>query len=444
MARERPGASQAKSTAAAAGLAAAVAPAVIRAVIDRGKPLEPALAQALRSFGEVSWSNQRLVMRSLRALLRFWGWIEPLRMVQVEDQLLLAWLLDSPEVEGICRVWAAKTARPIDRLVAVGDAPGWTARAAGLKRWMADKPVNADPWLLFPAWLRDQLPVPPGEAPAKARRLAFLHALQARWPLWVSVCGGPEKAVWNELREAGLKPWIHRRLMRAAKLEADTDLRPIRAYQNGQLVMQDLSSQALGKICDPDPGERWWDLNGGDGLHALSLGSLMHGKGAVITTFENEKRRHATALRLRRFPFRNIAAKLWDGKRSPGKAGSFDGVLVSAPCSDVGHWRRHPELRWTVTKEDLFNLAKRQGHLLAAAGKAVRPGGTLVYSVATATVCETLDVVTAFLGAHPEFRLDPFPHPLAESTCPGTLQLWPQLHDAEARFIARTVRTKNS
>ena len=71
---------------------------------------------------------------------------------------------------------------------------------------------------------------------------------------------------------------------------------------------------------------------------------------------------------------------------------------------------------------------------------AVRPGGTLVYSVATATVIETLDVITAFLGSHAEFRLDPFPHPLEESTTTGTLQLWPHLHDSEARFIARMVR----
>ena len=112
------------------------------------------------------------------------------------------------------------------------------------------------------------------------------------------------------------------------------------------------------------------------------------------------------------------------------------------PCSDVGTWRRHPDVRWTVKKQDLAELASRQTQLLDAASTAVRPGGTLVYSVSTVTVCETLEVVTAFLASHPEFRLDPFPHPLEEATTTGTLQLWPHLHDAEARFIARMVRTK--
>jgi len=436
----RPGSTQVKSLPAAASLTASVAPGVLRAVLDSGERLEPAVAKALRAHPEVRRIDRHLVLRSLAALCRWWGWIEPLRLVQVEDQLMLASLLDSREIDGVCRVWAGKAGRPVDRLMAVGDAPGWTARAEGLKRWVGARPVTADPWLLFPAWLRDQLPVPPGDMPAKARRLAFLHSLQTRSPLWVGVRGGAEKAVWNELREAELKPWIHRRLSTAAKLDPDTDLSSLRPYREGELVIDDLSSQALGKVCDPDPGERWWDAIGGLGLHALHLGALMESKGTVVTTFEQDKRRHETAIRLRRFPFRNVAAKLWDGRHAPGKPASFDGVLVDAPCSGVGDWRRHPELRWTVKKEDLPQLVERQKQLLDTASLAVRPGGTLVYSVATATVTETLDVITAFLGSHPEFRLDPFPHPLEESTTAGTLQLWPHLHDSEARFIARMVR----
>jgi 16S rRNA (cytosine967-C5)-methyltransferase len=143
---------------------------------------------------------------------------------------------------------------------------------------------------------------------------------------------------------------------------------------------------------------------------------------------------------LRRSHFHNIAAKVWDGRHPPGKASTFDGVLVDAPCSGVGNWRRHPEVRWTVRKEDLSTLAERQRQLLGVAAGAVRPGGSLVYSVSTATVVETSALINAFLAAHPEFRLDPFPHPLDEATTAGTLQLWPHLHDAEARFIARMVR----
>jgi 16S rRNA (cytosine967-C5)-methyltransferase len=429
------------SAAALAGLSASIGPGVIRAVLGSGKRLEPALAEALEGRRALKRGDRQLVIRALSSLMRWWGWIEPLRLVRIEDQLLLAGLLDSAEVHEIFRAWARKAGRDPYRLFTSGDAPNWTARAEGLKRWTEGRTVAADPWLLFPAWLRDQLPVPPGDGTAKARRLALLFALQTRSPLWIGIRGGDDKAIWNEFRAAGIRPWIHRHLQTAAKLDPNTDLRPFRAYTNGELAIEDLSSQALGKICDPDPGERWWDVLGGAGLHALHLAALMEGKGTVITTFDQERRRHDTALRLRRGKFRNIAAKIWDGKHIPGKPGSFDGVLIDAPCSGVGNWRRHPEVRWTVAKERLPELAEQQKRLLDAVCPAVRQGGSLVYSVASLTLCETTEVVAAFLAEHPGFRLDPFPDPLEDSTTPGTLQLWPHLHDSEARFVARFVAT---
>ena len=116
-------------------------------------------------------------------------------------------------------------------------------------------------------------------------------------------------------------------------------------------------------------------------------------------------------------------------------------MLVDAPCSGVGNWRRHPEVRWTVPKDRLPQLVEHQKQLLEAACPAVRPGGTLVYSVATLTLCETTEVVAAFLAAHPKFRLDPFPASLEEGTTDGTLQLWPHLHNSETRFVARFIAT---
>ena len=77
---------------------------------------------------------------------------------------------------------------------------------------------------------------------------------------------------------------------------------------------------------------------------------------------------------------------------------------------------------------------------LDVASSGVKPGGTLVYTVATVTQSETAGVVSAFLESHPEFKLQPFPHPLEDAKTAGTLQLWPQIHDGDARFIARMTR----
>lgn len=428
----------------AAELTAAIAPTIVRSVVHDHRRLAPALAEALRGPGKVRDVKDRAgIARSLRALLRWWGWIETLHLRRPEEQLLLASLLEFPELTAFGRVWAERIGRPVDQLVPVGDAPSWTARAEGLKRWIGGHAVNADPWRLFPAWIRDQVPVPPGDATPKMRRLDFLAALQSRIPTWVAVRGGDAKAVWNELREAELKPWVHRRVRDSAKLPPGTDLSRIASFEAGRLIVQDLSSQAVGIACDPDPGERWWDVRGEavGGLVAFHLAALMGGKGSIVSTFDTERRRHETALRLRRGTFHNITTKTRDGHHPVGKAGGFDGVVVDAPSSGVGLWRRNPDARWSVVADQLPALAAEQRCLLDVASTRVRPGGTLVYTVATLTRAETTGVIDGFLQSHPDFQLQPFPHPLEDTTTGGTLLIWPHLHDGDGRFIARLIRT---
>jgi 16S rRNA (cytosine967-C5)-methyltransferase len=421
-------------------MTAAIAPAVLHAVFHEHRRLGPALATALEGRGTTRPKERFWMARSLGALMRWWGWIEPLDTKRVEEQLLLAWLLDSVEVGPMAKVWAARIGRHPDRLVPVGDAPNWTGRAEGLKRWTEGRAVNADPWRLFPAWLRDQLPVPPGETTPKVRKLDFLAALQARPSLWVAVRGKDEKSVWAELRDAELKPWIHRRIPTAARLPSETDLTAFESYRAGHLTAHDIASQAVALVCDPDPGERWWDLSADHGLHSLHLAALMKGKGLVVATFDQERRRKAIALKLRTSPYHNITTRVWDGRHVAGKAGTYDGVLVDAISSGIGSWRRNPDARWTTFAEQIPELAARQLQWLDIASSGVKPGGTLVYTVATVTQSETTGVVDTFLGSHPEFTLQPFPHPLEDAKTAGTLQLWPQIHDGDARFIARLTR----
>jgi 16S rRNA (cytosine967-C5)-methyltransferase len=426
--------------AALAELTAAVAPAVLHRVVREHKWLAPSIALSLADRGRTTIASRAAIARSLGALLRWWGWIEPLHLSRIEEQLLLASLLDSTEINALARVWAQRARLHPDSLVPVGDAPNWTGRAEGLKRWIGARAVNADPWMLFPAWLRDELPVPPGAATPKVRRLEFLGALQTRPPLWLGVRGADEKPIWSALREAGLKPWIHRQVLSAAKLPAETDLTRLEDYRAGRLVAQDIASQAIALVCDPDPGERWWDVSGESGLIGQQLASLMRGRGVVVCTFEQDRRRREAALRIRRGPLHNVSTRLWDGRHTPGKTASYDGVVLDAVSSGVGSWRRHPDARWTIIATEIPKLVERQLQGLAVASHGVRPGGTLVYTVATVTRSETTAVVQAFLGAHPHFQLDAFPSPLEDGATGGTLQIWPQAQDGEARFIARMVR----
>jgi 16S rRNA (cytosine967-C5)-methyltransferase len=418
-----------------------VALAVERAVLGEGKHADRAIASALRGRRGLALPDHRFISQSVFALFRWRGWIEPLHLQRPEARLLLAWLLDAPSVHPVCRTWARTLGRDPGLLVALGDAPSWTARAEGLKRHLAGRPVTADPWRLFPTWLRDQLPLPPGGSAPKLKYLELLHTLQTRAPLWVRAQGSDPSALWVELREGGLKPWVHRHIPHAAKLPAYADVHHLPAFERGALEIQDLASQAVGLACDPDPGERWWDACAGAGGKALHLAALMGGKGVVVATDVNEHRLKEAVRRARRSPFRNLTTKPWDGRHVAGRPKSFDGVLVDAPCSAIGTWRRNPDARWTTPREAVARLAELQAQILHAAAAGVRPGGALVYSVCTLTPAETLGVVRPFLDAHADFHLDPFPNPLTGVPTDGTLLIWPQDADSDAMFLARLVRS---
>ncbi len=213
------------------------------------------------------------------------------------------------------------------------------------------------------------------------------------------------------------------------------------AFERGELEIQDLASQAVALACDPDPGERWWDACAGAGGKALHLAALMGGKGLVVATDTHTGRLKEAVRRARRSPFRNLTTKEWDGRHVAGKPRSFDGVLVDAPCSAIGTWRRNPDARWTLDREAIPRLAELQGAFAPRRGgrRQARRHARL-FGLHPDPDRDPVVVIRTFLDAHPEFQLDPFPHPLNESPTDGTLLIWPQDADTDAMFIARMVR----
>ena len=296
--------------------------------------------------------------------------------------------------------------------------------------------VNADPWMLFPAWLRNELPVPPGVATPKVRRLEFL-ALCRRGLRSGSECAGRTKTVWGRSQRGRLEALDssppHVRRQAAAR---DRPARDSTIIAPAGWSCRISPRRRLRWSATPIPVSDGGMSSGETGLHAQHLASLMRGKGVVVCTFEQARRRHEAHLRLRGGPLHNISTRLWDGRHTAGKTASYDGVVLDAVSSGVGSWRRHPDARWTVTAAQIPELAARQLQSLAVAAAGVRPGGTLVYTVATVTRSERSMSFEAFLGSSPRVPADPFPIPLEEGTTTGMLQIWPQAHDGEARFIA--------
>ena len=130
-----------------------------------------------------------------------------------------------------------------------------------------------------------------------------------------------------------------------------------------------------------------------------------------------------------------------DGTRPAWAPGSFDRVLVDAPCSGLGALRRRPEARWRKSAADLDGLVPLQEALLGSALDAVRPGGVVAYVTCSPVLAETSGVVSAVLGRRDDVRLEDAAPLLpavtdAAGPLPGTVQLWPHRHGTDAMFLA--------
>ncbi|MGV1086458.1 MAG: RsmB/NOP family class I SAM-dependent RNA methyltransferase [Mycobacterium sp.] len=215
-------------------------------------------------------------------------------------------------------------------------------------------------------------------------------------------------------------------------------LQPIK---DGQALVQDEGSQLVARALTLAPlegadGGRWLDLCSGPGGKTALLGAIAAQQGATVTAVEvNPHRVEMVRENTRGLPVEVICA---DGRDAPLPAGSFDRVLVDAPCTGLGALRRRPEARWRRMPADVPVLTKLQRELLAAAIALTRPGGVVVYATCSPHLAETVGVVSDALRRQPVTALDgrPLFSPV-ENLGPGpNVQLWPHRHGTDAMFAA--------
>lgn len=214
-------------------------------------------------------------------------------------------------------------------------------------------------------------------------------------------------------------------------------------FRNGVIEIQDEGSQLVALLVDARPGHQVVDFCAGAGGKALALAARMRGKGRVVACDVSEGRLIRTRERLRRAGVDNIEPHPLASERDPWvkrHKGKFDRVLIDAPCSGTGAWRRNPDARWRPV--DLAELTALQGRLIDSASRLVKPGGRLVYATCSLLPPENQDRVDAFLADHPDFALVPVAQVWAEvvgTECPPTgptLQLTPARHATDGFFVA--------
>ncbi|KLN62659.1 hypothetical protein WH96_02225 [Kiloniella spongiae] len=217
-------------------------------------------------------------------------------------------------------------------------------------------------------------------------------------------------------------------------------------YERGEFEIQDAGSQVLAAMVAVEPGQRVIDFCAGAGGKTLALAAEMNNRGQLIAADVHNKRLARAALRLKRAGVFNAERKVLGSERDPWvkkNKGKFDRVLVDAPCSGIGSWRRAPDSKWRRDEKDLEELVALQESILTSAARLVKPGGRLVYATCSLLPVENEDQVAKLLRSRPDFKLVPVKGIWAEkmpTSMPEAmgdmLRLSPATNDTDGFFAA--------
>ena len=208
-------------------------------------------------------------------------------------------------------------------------------------------------------------------------------------------------------------------------------------HEAGVYYLQEASAMAPVALLDPQPGERVCDLCAAPGGKTTQIAGRMGGQGFLLCNEINPKRAKILSRNIERMAVANaLVTNEHPETLAQRFAGFFDRVLVDAPCSGEGMFRKEEAAVTDWSEETVAMCARRQGEILHSAAKLVRPGGRLVYSTCTFAPAEDEGVVAAFLEAHPEFTPEPVEAPWFAPGENASYRMWPHRLLGEGHFAA--------
>ena len=237
-------------------------------------------------------------------------------------------------------------------------------------------------------------------------------------------------------------------LPEALVLDAPFDPHGSPLHAEGAFMPQSRAAQAVARVLDPQPGERVLDLCAAPGGKTTHLAALMTNLGQIVAVERDAARAAALERTARRMGAGIVEVRHADAA-TVDEPGAYDRVLVDPPCSDLGTLALRPDARWRKQPGDPQRLAAVQGAILRAGARALKAGGTLVYSTCTISPAENERLIEAFLRDEPGFEVEhPRTSPSASDlpvwehpSVPGFLQTLPHRDGTDGFFIARLRRT---
>ncbi len=223
------------------------------------------------------------------------------------------------------------------------------------------------------------------------------------------------------------------------------------AHGMGWFEVQDAGSQVAALMSGARADETVADICAGAGGKTLALAAMMENRGRLIATDADRFRLRPIFERLTRSGATLVEVVAADEAEKLAAMGGFDRVVVDAPCSGSGSWRRKPDAKWRLTEKQLHERQKAQRAVLAQAAGLVRPGGSLTYITCSVLPAENTDQVAAFCAAQPDFSIVPYAEqwratiggeaPVSADGRHDALLLSPAQHGTDGFFIA-TLRKK--
>jgi len=337
-----------------------------------------------RSIGS---RDRKLYRELVYTALRFLPWVEP-------------WLDQQPAIAAKITAWLAPELKPTSayRAAHSGDWPALpeslTVKAQILSEQLhGSLPSSADkifdPQSLLPGWFREHCPA--------AFESPHLDAINSRANVWVRVQCNDRNLVLNEFRSQGWAFTSSPEFPDAICLPPNAEVATSDAYRRGFVEIQDLGSQLVLTHAPVLPGGRWLDACAGAGGKTLQLARIIGSNGHVDATDIRADILDELDDRAKRARLDNITIV-----RNP--ADSYDGVLVDAPCSGSGTWRRQPHLKWYIKPETIAAFTATQLEILQTNANRVKPGGLLVYATCSLSHHENRNVTAAFLQSQPGFE----------------------------------------
>jgi NOL1/NOP2/sun family putative RNA methylase len=174
----------------------------------------------------------------------------------------------------------------------------------------------------------------------------------------------------------------------------------------GVYYVQEASAMAVASILEPQPGERVLDLCAAPGGKSTHLASLMQGQGLLVSNEIVNSRARILAENLERLGLPAVVMNEDPARLAAAWGSYFDRVLVDAPCSGEGMFRKNPDAALEWSEASVLACSHRQTEILRSAAQLLKPGGTMVYSTCTFSIEENENVIEQFLEEHSEFELE--------------------------------------